>query len=105
MGPLGRLATRGPHVKYYNRIDYTTDLGEAIFINSNLIFVDPGHVKLYSVVPEGEGWSTEDTRLVASQTFGTPLLSKIYGIMCRQRKRLNCCYSGRSYLRKDLKRT
>lgn len=46
MGPLGGLVTRGPHVKYYNSIDYSTDLGEAIFINSNLIFVDPGHVKL-----------------------------------------------------------
>lgn len=50
MGPLGGLVRRGPHVKYYNSIDYSADLGEAIFINSNLIFVDPGHVKLRTLL-------------------------------------------------------
>lgn len=43
--PLDCLETRGPHVKYYNSIDYATDPGEPIFINSNLIFVNPSHVK------------------------------------------------------------
>lgn len=81
MGPLGGLVTRGPHVKYYNSIDYGTDLGEAIFINSNLIFVDPGHVKLGRTLLflKGGRGATED------RTCRHALLSKMYGIMWRQR--------------------
>lgn len=74
MGPLGGLVTRGPHVKYYNGIDYSTDLGEAIFINSNLIFVDPGHVKLGRTLlflKEGGGNRKSDMQKPAAQMYGT----------------------------------
>lgn len=51
-GPLDCLETKGPHVKYYNSIDYATDPGEPIFINSDLIFVNPCYFKCgeYSVL-------------------------------------------------------
>lgn len=40
MGALDCLGNEGANMNYYNSIDYTSEPGEAIFINSNLILTD-----------------------------------------------------------------